>query len=126
VISLQPAIDDGSGLLDDAIHLYNYCEIFGSGPFYDLGEITITVSNDPFGLFAADLDGDNVDLLLDVNAARRLPPGTMATADLLIESQFFTSLNYTLTAVVPEPSTLLLALVALGVIGGWRKWKRAA
>jgi Tol biopolymer transport system component len=23
---------------------------------------------------------------------------------------------------IPEPSTLLLALVALGVIGGWRKW----
>jgi hypothetical protein len=23
---------------------------------------------------------------------------------------------------VPEPSTLLLALVALGVVGGWRKW----
>jgi hypothetical protein len=27
---------------------------------------------------------------------------------------------------VPEPSTLLLALVTLGVVGGWRKWKRAA
>jgi hypothetical protein len=27
---------------------------------------------------------------------------------------------------VPEPSTLLLALVALGVVGGSRKWKRAA
>ena len=24
--------------------------------------------------------------------------------------------------VIPEPSTLLLALVALGVVGGWRKW----
>jgi hypothetical protein len=29
-------------------------------------------------------------------------------------------------AAVPEPSTLLLALVTLGVVGGWRKWKRAA
>jgi hypothetical protein len=26
------------------------------------------------------------------------------------------------TQQVPEPSTLLLALVALGVVGGWRKW----
>jgi hypothetical protein len=26
------------------------------------------------------------------------------------------------TQPVPEPSTLLLALVTLGVIGGWRKW----
>jgi hypothetical protein len=26
---------------------------------------------------------------------------------------------------IPEPSTLLLVLVALGVVGGWRKWKRA-
>ena len=26
--------------------------------------------------------------------------------------------------VIPEPSTLLLALIALGVVGGWRKWKR--
>ena len=25
-------------------------------------------------------------------------------------------------AAVPEPSTLLLCIVALGVIGGWRKW----
>ena len=24
--------------------------------------------------------------------------------------------------VVPEPSTIILALVALGVVGGWRKW----
>jgi hypothetical protein len=24
---------------------------------------------------------------------------------------------------IPEPSTLLLALVTLGVVGGWRKWK---
>jgi hypothetical protein len=23
---------------------------------------------------------------------------------------------------IPEPSTLLLYLVALGVVGGWRKW----
>jgi hypothetical protein len=30
------------------------------------------------------------------------------------------------TQPVPEPSTLLLALIALGVVGGWRKWKRAA
>jgi hypothetical protein len=28
--------------------------------------------------------------------------------------------------VVPEPSTLLLCIIALGVAGGWRKWKRAA
>jgi hypothetical protein len=28
---------------------------------------------------------------------------------------------------IPEPSTLLLlTLIALGVVGGWRKWKRAA
>ena len=27
---------------------------------------------------------------------------------------------------IPEPSTLLLGIVALGVVGGWRKWKRAA
>jgi hypothetical protein len=29
-------------------------------------------------------------------------------------------------AAVPEPSTLLLCLLALAVVGGWRKWKRAA
>jgi hypothetical protein len=29
-------------------------------------------------------------------------------------------------APIPEPSTLLLTLVALAVVGGWRKWKRAA
>jgi hypothetical protein len=23
---------------------------------------------------------------------------------------------------IPEPSTLLLVLLALGVVGGWRKW----
>ena len=25
---------------------------------------------------------------------------------------------------IPEPSTLLLCLIALGVVGGWRKWRR--
>jgi len=28
------------------------------------------------------------------------------------------------TAAVPEPTTLLLALIALRVVGGWRKWGR--
>ena len=27
---------------------------------------------------------------------------------------------------IPEPSTLLLVLIALGVVGAWRKWKRSA
>ena len=27
---------------------------------------------------------------------------------------------------IPEPSALLLAFVGLGVVGAWRKWKRAA
>jgi hypothetical protein len=27
---------------------------------------------------------------------------------------------------IPEPSTLLLVVIALGVVGGWRKWKHAA
>ena len=26
------------------------------------------------------------------------------------------------TEQIPEPSTLLLCIVALGVVGGWRKW----
>ena len=30
------------------------------------------------------------------------------------------------TTAVPEPSTFVLALLALGMAGGWRKWKRAA
>jgi hypothetical protein len=29
-------------------------------------------------------------------------------------------------AVIPEPSSLLLALIAMGVVGGWRKWKHTA
>jgi hypothetical protein len=29
-------------------------------------------------------------------------------------------------AAVPEPSTLLLCLIALGLVTGWRKWKHAA
>jgi hypothetical protein len=29
------------------------------------------------------------------------------------------------TQQIPEPSTLLLCLLALAVVGGWRKWKRA-
>jgi hypothetical protein len=30
------------------------------------------------------------------------------------------------TQQIPEPSALLLCIIALGVVGGWRKWKRAA
>jgi hypothetical protein len=30
------------------------------------------------------------------------------------------------TQQIPEPPTLLLCITALGVVAGWRKWKRAA
>jgi hypothetical protein len=30
------------------------------------------------------------------------------------------------TQPIPEPSTFLLALIALGMVGGWREWKKSA
>ena len=35
-------------------------------------------------------------------------------------------LNHLAVVQIPEPSTLLLGIIALGVAGAWRKWKRAA
>jgi hypothetical protein len=36
--------------------------------------------------------------------------------------QIFPDFGTATIRVIPEPSTLLLALVALGAVGGWRKW----
>ena len=41
-------------------------------------------------------------------------------------SNLYTTGEVTLLFAVPKPSTLLLTLIALGVVGGWRKWKWAA
>ena len=56
-----------------------------------------------------------------------VPTGTFAEVVTDAEavwdtSNLYTTGEVTLLFAIPEPSTLLLALVALGVVGGWRKW----
>ena len=96
------------------------------GKFY-IDNITITVP----AILVGDVNGDgevnglDVDPFVDV-----LLNGPYQTEADMNEDQVVNGLDVDpfVAAVVggtqqiPEPSTLLLVLVALGVVGGWRKW----
>jgi hypothetical protein len=77
-----------------------------------------------------EVNGLDVDPFVDVLLASRFD----VAADMNLDGQvngldvdpFEAAIVGGDTHQVPEPSTLLLTLVALGVVGGWRKWKRAA
>ena len=80
------------------------------------------------------LDGDVNGLDVDPFVDRLLNGPDQAEADMNEDGEvngldvdpFVAAIVGGGAAAVPEPSTLLLALVALCVVGGWRKWKRAA
>ena len=69
----------------------------------DVDSFVYAVLNEPFNL-DADINRDGAVSGLDVDPF---------VAVLLGEGG---------TQPIPEPSTLLLGLLALGVVGGWRKW----
>ena len=112
-ISLQDIFNDGSGRRDGGIVLSNA----GDGDFAALGQITASLSTNEGGIYDVELDGMNVNLLLDVDLAKSLPVGVRnATLDIVSENGG--SLQYTLTANVPEPATFGLASLALvGLVG---------
>lgn len=107
-ISLQSAFDDLSDFVDNAIVI--------SG---DTGIASAVVTDGPEGdVFEAVIDGLNVDLSINGAVARAFATPTAASAGLLVTTNDGSEFNYTLTATVPEPTTLgLVGLALVGIVG---------
>jgi hypothetical protein len=76
-----------------------------------------------------EVNGLDVDPFVDVLLASRFDVAVDMNGDGVVNGldvDPFVAAVVDGTQQIPEPSTLLLAIVALGVVGGWRKWKRAA
>jgi hypothetical protein len=75
-----------------------------------------------------EVNGLDVDPFMDVLLASRFDVAADMNGDGLVNGldvvPFVAGELAGSTQQIPEPSTLLLALVALGVVGGWRKWRR--
>ncbi len=96
------------------------------GKFY-IDNITITVPD----ILLGDVNGDgevnglDVDPFIDVLLSGPYQPEADMNEDQVVNGldvDPFVSAVVGGTQPVPEPSTLLLAAVALGVVGGWRRW----
>ena len=117
VLSLQNALNSGSGRRDNAILLSND----GTG---DLGELTATLLSNDSSLFSAQImPGGSVSLMLDILAARQLPAQELS-AELLIESEFGGSLAYTMVVRIPEPPAWVLCGVLSACFWGLLSRKR--
>jgi hypothetical protein len=71
------------------------------------------------------LDGLDVDPFVDVLLASRFDVAADMNGDGAVNGldvDPFVAAVVGGTQPIPEPSTLLLCIVALGVVGGWRKW----
>jgi hypothetical protein len=77
-----------------------------------------------------EVNGLDVDPFVDVLLASRFDVAADMNGDGVVNGldvgPFVEIVDFGDTQPIPEPSTLLLCIVALGVAGGWRKWKRAA
>lgn len=121
MISLQGAFDDGSGMLPEAIMVMNDNPQSDPPLQFDVDDLIFTQNDE--GLFGADInpnDSSKIDLMIDVDAARQ-GSGRDVMAVLQIQTNGGT-LEYQLTASVPEPSTVALAgLAMVGLVGFARR-----
>lgn len=105
-ISLNHPLVQGSSVVATSIVI---SAVGPNGAPFEIHEVT--VSNDEQGIFSAAANGSNIDLKLNMDAAQKQAGGTLATAELLVTTNSG-DLNFTLSAVIPEPSTGLLLMVA--------------
>jgi hypothetical protein len=73
----------------------------------------------------AEVNGLDVDPFVDVLLASRFDVAADMNGDGAVNGldvEPFVAAVVGGTQSVPEPSTLLLCIIALGVVGGWRKW----
>lgn len=115
-ISLQPALDDGTGVLPQAITLTDRSS---NAPLTSLDIIDLYFMSDEHDLLAASvnaLDRYSIDLGIDLERSAALPQGTPVRGDLVVRTAGGSTLKYRVTAVlIPEPTALLIALPAAGL-----------
>lgn len=100
------------GLIEDAL------TFFGTEP---IGSVLISNQSIP-NLFFANVDGLSVDIGVDLDLATSFPAGTIATASIQVNGSIISGpFVYNISGVIPEPTTLGLAgLAMIGLIGARR------
>jgi hypothetical protein len=126
---LLKGIGELDGVTEMDLSGIDFVNITDLEPLYVMDDLTDLWLVDTKNLDATDLDVllDNLETIENLDTEGILYV-TQADFDAFnaagggLLTVWDAELGHHVAFVIPEPSTLLLALVALGVVGGWRKW----